>query len=86
MAIQTDFAPETDSLQEKGLTVRSVGIALGAVVFINLWVTYAETVVHASSRGIIQGDSESWSSDSVSGAGSIDSAHWTTAWASLTAS
>ena len=48
MAIQTEFAHETDPLQEKGLTVRSVGIALGAVVFINLWVTYAETVVHAS--------------------------------------
>ena len=48
MAIQTDFVHETDPQQEKGLTVRSVGLALGAVIFINLWVTYAETVVHAS--------------------------------------
>ena len=48
MAIQTDFKYKTDPAAEKGLTVRSVGIALGAVVFINVWVTYAETVVHAS--------------------------------------
>ena len=48
MAIQTDFVSETDAVEEKGLTLRSVGLGLGAVVFINLWVTYAETVVHAS--------------------------------------
>ena len=48
MATQTDFVSETDAVEERGLTLRSVGLGLGAVVFINLWVTYAETVVHAS--------------------------------------
>ena len=41
---------ETDAglAAERGITFRSVAVGLGAVVFINLWVTYAETVVHAS--------------------------------------
>ena len=33
---------------ERGLSFRSVGIGIAAVVFINLWVTYAETVVRTS--------------------------------------
>ena len=33
---------------ERGLTVRAVILGIGIVIFINLWVTYAETVVHAS--------------------------------------
>ena len=38
----------TPAPAERGLTFRSVGLGLGIVVFINLWVTYAETVVHSS--------------------------------------
>ncbi|MDP6776351.1 MAG: hypothetical protein QGI83_06270, partial [Candidatus Latescibacteria bacterium] len=33
---------------ERGLSFRSVGIGIATVVFINLWVTYAETVVRTS--------------------------------------
>jgi hypothetical protein len=38
----------TPAPAERGLTFRSVVLGLGIVVFINLWVTYAETVVHSS--------------------------------------
>lgn len=34
--------------QQQGVTVKSVSTGLFVVVFINLWVTYAETIVHAS--------------------------------------
>ena len=33
---------------ERGLTLRAVGVGIAAVVLINLWVTYAETVVRTS--------------------------------------
>lgn len=42
-----DLTPSAHSLP-RGLTLRSVAVGFGFVAFINLWVTYAETVVHAS--------------------------------------
>ncbi|MFT5368730.1 MAG: hypothetical protein ACI8V2_003697 [Candidatus Latescibacterota bacterium] len=38
----------TDAVFERGVTFRSVATGLSIVVFVNVWVTYAETVVHAS--------------------------------------
>lgn len=32
----------------RGITLRSVALGIGIVIFINLWVTYAETVVKTS--------------------------------------
>ncbi len=40
--------PEADSTSERGITFRSVALGLSIVILINLWVTYAEAVVHAS--------------------------------------
>ena len=37
-----------DASAERGVTVRSVALGIGVVAFINLWVTYAETVVKTS--------------------------------------
>ena len=34
--------------EERGITVRSVVLGLGAVIFINVWVTHSETVVHST--------------------------------------
>lgn len=54
MAIATTEAEASDirPSQESGtlgdLTFRSVVLGIAVVVFINLWVTYSETVVHAS--------------------------------------
>ena len=39
---------ETAPVSERGLTMRSAALGIGAVVFINLWVTYAETIVQTS--------------------------------------
>ena len=36
------------SSSERGFSFRSVGLGITVVIFINLWVTYAETVIHAS--------------------------------------
>ena len=44
MADATDLAEDV----ERGVTVRSVALGIGVVAFINLWVTYAETVVKTS--------------------------------------
>ncbi|MDP6561181.1 MAG: hypothetical protein QF619_13865, partial [Candidatus Binatia bacterium] len=43
-----DFEPASHQDAERGLTLRAAALGIGIVVFINLWVTYAETVVHAS--------------------------------------
>lgn len=41
-------AKETPNQAPQGVTPKSIATGLFVVVFINLWVTYAETVVHAS--------------------------------------
>ncbi|MCZ6636003.1 MAG: hypothetical protein O7G87_21610 [bacterium] len=43
-----DLEPASHLDSERGLTLRAAALGIGIVVFINLWVTYAETVVHAS--------------------------------------
>lgn len=45
---RSDGGPATGSGTAGDLTLRSVVLGVFVVVFINLWVTYAETVVHAS--------------------------------------
>lgn len=39
---------ETTPVSERGLTMRSATLGIGTVMFINVWVTYAETVVKSS--------------------------------------
>ena len=43
-ALQSDPTSE----HARGITLRSVALGIGIVIFINLWVTYAETVVKTS--------------------------------------
>ena len=45
---QTPSEADFGSPSERGITFRSVGLGVLIVIAINLWVTYAETVVHAS--------------------------------------
>lgn len=47
-AFQSPKKEHEQPAPDRGLTLRSVILGIGIVIFINLWVTYAETVVHAS--------------------------------------
>ena len=45
--LHNDSEP-THAQSRSGLSLRAAGVGLGTVIFINLWVTYAETVLHTS--------------------------------------